>query len=184
MSWIVIGALVLTLFSGSTVAVAQAADGSIPGDLLYPLDTALGSIRRTITTNPGARVELELIIAQERLDEAQQLEDEGGDDAGIQAALDAYAEAVNDATLALMAADLDDEGWAEMELLLTETRTLRDAVMNQIPLSAAEEARALAELALEQVEDVLGPVPVDELPPDKPIPSPDPDVPPTDDEDL
>lgn len=75
-SWALVAALLVTLFSAGTVGVAYAANEAKPGDLLYGVDRALESIQLSLTFNSQRKAELSLSFAQERVAEAERLADE------------------------------------------------------------------------------------------------------------
>ncbi len=59
--------LIAFLFAGG---VAQAADRSVPGDILYPLDRSIERARVALTRDPAGAVRLQLALAAERTEEA------------------------------------------------------------------------------------------------------------------
>jgi hypothetical protein len=68
-------ALVLAMLA--TGGVVYASDGAAPGDTLYGVDLAVEQARLGLTANPGRAVQLQLGFADERLEEAEELIDEG-----------------------------------------------------------------------------------------------------------
>lgn len=157
MPWIVVTILVLSLVGGGG-AVAYAADGSTPGDALYPLDTAIEDLRMAITTDPAARAELGLQIAQERLHEANQLVDEEAPGELISVALDGYGKAISEAALALAAAGDGSTRAEALQALLQQTQELRQVVLRRVREhlpEAAQEAVDRAQEASEQAEQQL-----------------------------
>jgi hypothetical protein len=69
-------ALVLALIAG-TGGVIYAAESSVPGDPLYGIDRTVESVRLGLTTRPEATTRLLISLAEERLQEAQQLSARG-----------------------------------------------------------------------------------------------------------
>ncbi len=69
-------ALVLAL-TATTGGLAYAADDALPGQPLYGLDRAVEQLQLLITNDPQAEMALRLQLAEERLEEAQQLAERG-----------------------------------------------------------------------------------------------------------
>lgn len=92
-------AMVLALVA-STGAVAYAADESVPGDRLYPIDQAMEWAQLSLTSKPLATTELLLSFADERLLEAEELS-AIGDEWNLEVALNSYG-----STIALVAQTL------------------------------------------------------------------------------
>jgi hypothetical protein len=57
--------------------VAYASDSAVPGDFLYPVDLAVESVQRTLTTDPVAEAELETDILAERVAELEEVSEDG-----------------------------------------------------------------------------------------------------------
>jgi hypothetical protein len=77
---------------GTTATVAVAAQGSLPGDQLYPVKRGLESAHAELTFDRADRGRLLLDNARTRLDEAQELSSEQADPAHVSDALDAFTE--------------------------------------------------------------------------------------------
>jgi len=65
--------LVLGLIFGAAGGTAAAADASVPGDLLYPLDLAMEDLQLALTSDPAAEADLLLQQANERVEEMVRL---------------------------------------------------------------------------------------------------------------
>lgn len=66
-------ALVVMLLAGAATGTVTAAQGSLPGTLLYPVKTAWEDTQRTFSTAPESRLEQALTMAQERVNEMERL---------------------------------------------------------------------------------------------------------------
>lgn len=62
----------------SGVSVVGAANNSVPGDTLYPIDTGIEAIQLGLTNDPQTQLDLRTQFVAERLREAQQLLQEQG----------------------------------------------------------------------------------------------------------
>ena len=139
MSWLVITALFLSIFVGGGLGVAYAADGSVPGDALYGLDTAVESARLAVAFDQEGKAQLALQFAQERLEEMQDLATKGGSEENFKQAVDGYGEMVHTATeaLAAVAASGDSERTAALGALLQTSLSIHgeilEGVMDQVP---------------------------------------------------
>ncbi len=89
----VIVAIVFALVAG-TGGVIYAADGAAPGDALYPIDQAVESARLSLTSEPGATMELLLSLAEERLLEAEKLTGKGTE-RDLEVALSGYGATIS-----------------------------------------------------------------------------------------
>lgn len=90
MSWIAITSIVLSLMTGGGVGLAYAADGAVPGDGLYALDTAVESLQYWLTFDEGNRIERALSFADERLGELATILGKDADSQQIEQALLGY----------------------------------------------------------------------------------------------
>lgn len=68
---LVIGTIVGTM--GLTTGVAYASDEAVPGDVLYPVDKAVESVKRVLTRNTVRAAELEMDIMGERVREMNEV---------------------------------------------------------------------------------------------------------------
>jgi hypothetical protein len=100
-----VAALVVVVALGG--GLAYAADGAVPGEPLYGLDRGLETVRLALAAQPEAKAQLWLSLTEERLQEAEELAQEGSGE-GLQAALDGYATA-----LSSLIEELPDPGQTE-----------------------------------------------------------------------
>lgn len=70
-SLVILAVLVLAAISGGLLV--GVADAAAPGDPLYGLDQGMEAIRLNLTSNPESKARLEAQLAQERLEEIQEL---------------------------------------------------------------------------------------------------------------
>jgi hypothetical protein len=117
---------VLLIFSilGSGVITVSAAQGSLPGEQLYPLKTWVEDVRLALTFNATQKLELHLEFAANRLEEVAALEDLGLPHSTDQIAED-FSRHIQDASQLI--ATGDDHGYAdELEDLLSQYENLDD----------------------------------------------------------
>ena len=134
MSMIVILTLIAALLGGGGVGLAYAADGSVPGDALYGVDTSIESIQYALTLGHEAKAQLALAFADERLTELQDLIDDGAGEEEIQQAVDGYGHNVSQAAqaLAAVAASGDEVQRAEaLKTLLQESLSIHTQVLTE-----------------------------------------------------
>lgn len=80
---VIIGAL-----GAGSVATVAVSDNAKPGDILFPIDTAVEELRLAVTTNPEAEVELRTQFAAERVAEVEAaLQERGVEAPGLDVAL-------------------------------------------------------------------------------------------------
>ncbi len=96
------------MFVGGSSGVIYAADGAVPGDLLYGLDRAVESLQLGLTTSSEAVTNLMGSFASERLREANQLA-AAGDEENMAAALADYDNIMLGLNAAATAATLGQE---------------------------------------------------------------------------
>jgi hypothetical protein len=101
-------AIVLALMTG-TGGVLYAAEEAAPGEPLYGIDQAMESARLSLTSEPQARMELLLSLAEERLEEAEKLSGKG-DTGNLELALSSYG-----ATISALARSLSEMGDLEAQ---------------------------------------------------------------------
>lgn len=65
--------ITLVLLSGLGTGTALAADASVPGQFLHPLDLTIENVQQALAFSPAARAQLSLRIAAERADELMAL---------------------------------------------------------------------------------------------------------------
>jgi len=81
-------ALVVILFlGGGGYVLATAADASVPGDAMYAIDLVAEDVQRALTTDDLALAEFEEEILQERVDEVEQIVEDGVDEEIVDEAL-------------------------------------------------------------------------------------------------
>ena len=68
---------VLVVATGLVTGTAMAADGSLPGEPLYPADLALEQTQLALTGGARAQAQLRLKLVEERADELLALAEEG-----------------------------------------------------------------------------------------------------------
>ncbi len=142
MTWIVlIVSAILLLVGGGT---AYAADNAVPGDVLYGLDRSMESLHLSLATGPESAVNIQLNVAQERLEEAQQLL-AAGQPVRAQEALSAYGLAVTQASKTIANARPDS-----MEVL---TQRLEDKLVSDNALLQSFANYGLSEIDLETPEE-------------------------------
>jgi AraC-like DNA-binding protein len=125
-------AVLLAVIAGTAVLGAGAvwaAEGSLPGDLLYPVKLAAEDVRLALTSAPADQVDLALRFVERRTEEVRALSEAGRQ--------------VPDETTARME--------AHIEHALTQTAWASDEEMSSLLTSIAERTRAQAQL-LEQVQ--------------------------------
>ena len=79
--------VVILLLGGGGLALATAADASVPGDAMYAIDLVAEDVQRALTTDDLALAELEEEILQERVDEVEQIVEDGVDEEIVDEAL-------------------------------------------------------------------------------------------------
>jgi hypothetical protein len=172
----------MLLIVGAIGGTAYAVDEAAPGDWLYGLDLAVEKLQLERTTNPQSKAELSLAFAQERLEEAQGLRQEG-DVENMEIALDEYGKTI--AELAQMVGSVDgadaDALAALLEAAFAIHVTQLEALLTDLPeqahagiaraLEASQTGRARALEALGrrgEAADDAGPE-VEELPEELPV---------------
>lgn len=129
-----VGALaVVSVLAGVTSAAAYAADGSVPGDILYPVDRAVENFRLQFTVSPAVRLTLQLEFADERLVEAEQLAT-AGDRQHLDEAVAGYEASVESASET--AVSVDEAGETELEESLSRHEQRLQELLNKVPEQA------------------------------------------------
>jgi hypothetical protein len=77
MTGLVKGLLVLALLSGSVTGTAFAADASLPGQPLYPVDLMLEDVQEALTLQPGTLAQFEVRRVEERAYELNTMAERG-----------------------------------------------------------------------------------------------------------
>ncbi len=106
-----IGILLAILMAAAAGAggVAIAADGAGPGDALYGVDQTVERVSLGLTANPERAVEKELAFAEERLDEAEGLADEEGQEEDFEEAIQNYGRTISQIVHLLNSSEEVDE---------------------------------------------------------------------------
>ncbi|MFZ2014059.1 MAG: DUF5667 domain-containing protein, partial [Nocardioides sp.] len=141
---------------GSSATMAVAAQHSLPGDPLYPLKRGIESAHAQLTFDRAARGRVLLDSASTRLDEVEQLSNDGASAAQVGQTLDAFSrEAVAGADL--LVADFQATGdRSSMTTLRTFTAasmTRLHALQPTVPSGSLDDLLQAAQ-ALDQVEQV------------------------------
>jgi uncharacterized membrane protein YgcG len=138
--------MIVALLAGFTGAAAYAADGAVPGDRLYGVDTAVEQIELSFTLNADKALALQLRIATERLGEAESLLD-AGDTTHAAEALDAYNVTVAEITISSeQISSQDDTNTAgAIQDTLSQHQIRLQALLSKVP----EQARPGIERAIE-----------------------------------
>jgi hypothetical protein len=135
----VVAACLVLLALGALTGAAAAADRSVPGDPLYPLDLSLERLALSLASRPTDKVALLLSSAYERLHEFEQL-NAANTPLQMDLALAAYEDAITRLTLLIESAAQEDqpalvalsaEALSEHEQHLLQVR--QDAPENAIP---------------------------------------------------
>jgi hypothetical protein len=154
MSWLLISAIVLSIFTGGGVGVAYAADGAVPGDALYGVDTGVEAIRLFFAFAPERKVELALEFADERLEELQQLLDEGASGAAIGQLLTGYAEHLQLAsqTMNMVMAGESEQAGETLRLLIQQKLMTQNQILAQVQNQIATYAQGQVEEAIRTMQ--------------------------------
>lgn len=141
MTWILLIATAISLVAGG--GVVYASDTAVPGDTLYTLDLSLEELRLNLAANSETKTALQLAFAEERLQEAEELINEGDTDL-YQEALDGYG-----VTISAIAQTIGSTEGAEQEAvgrLLEEALSKHDARLGGLfageDVAAAEDDEA------------------------------------------
>jgi hypothetical protein len=154
MSWLLVSAIVLSVFAGGGVGVAYAADGAVPGDALYGVDLGVEALRLFLAFDQEAKAELALRFADERLEELQELVGDGASDEAIGQALAGYAQDLELAVQAMnqvMAGDGEEAG-ETLRLLVQERFMLQNQILTQVRNQVATQSQGQVEEAIRSME--------------------------------
>lgn len=137
----VMAGLVLVVFVGA--GTAQAAEGSLPGDLLYPVKVAVTEpVRSALVSNKAERAALEARFAARRAEEAEALAAQGRLDATTSAALadnlDMHAEESEE--LAASAAGEEPGAAASVQTTLASTLSAHGAILKELGVQSSSSA--------------------------------------------
>lgn len=148
---------ILSLIGGGT---SFAAEGSLPGDLLYLVKVHVNEeVRAVLALSPAAKTDWEVTRAERRLEEAAQLVVSGNEDERITKDLeDRFVEHANNVSLRVQ--DLEDEGEGEQASVLVAKfeATLRahDELLQNLEgdrLAVKARAQSFREKVYEEVRD-------------------------------
>ncbi|HEY59855.1 MAG TPA: hypothetical protein G4N92_04085 [Anaerolineae bacterium] len=143
MSWVIIMATVLSLFSGA--GAVYASSDAIPGDLLYPVKTAIEEIQLGISDDETDTI-LYLGFMDERLDEIAQLISDG-DLEDIPVALDGYQNHLEQLTKLMSHIRPDDPVQSQaLEAMLQTHLQEQSQVMNGFAMSLGEQIQLREQL--------------------------------------
>lgn len=154
MSWLLISAIVLSIFAGGGIGVAYAADGAVPGDALYGIDLGVESLRYNFALSQETKAELALAFADERLEELQALLGEGASGEHIGQVLSEYAHNLQLAVQAMnmvMAGEGEQAG-ETLRLLIQDRLMLQNQLLTQIRNQTATHAQGQVEEAIRTME--------------------------------
>jgi hypothetical protein len=154
MSWLLISAIVLSIFTGGGVGVAYAADGAAPGDALYGIDLGVESLRYNFALSQETKAELALSFADERLEELQELLGEGASGEHIGQVLSEYAHNLQLAVQAMnmVLAGEGEQAGETLRLLIQERLMLQNQLLTQIRNQTATHAQGQVEDAIRTME--------------------------------
>jgi hypothetical protein len=148
--------VLLLAFSSLFVGTAYAAESSLPGDALYPLNLRIENAHLGLMTNPARAIELSLSFSDERLFEVRQLISIGRQEY-ISSTLNLYRQIIAGPILAKAK---DDPTLAASNMRIIETlsaqeqelRDLRDAMVDD---NQDDFDQALAVLDVERQQHVM-----------------------------
>jgi hypothetical protein len=148
---LLIAPLVIILGAGGT---AYAAEGSLPGDMLYPVKISVNEkIQTALATSPSAKAKVNVQLAQRRLEEAQALALSGRlnatTTAQIKTNLSEHAELAQ--TLGQSLAQNDPEQAAEIAAQLSSSLAANDAVLEDLASRAKDDSTRADTKALSAV---------------------------------
>jgi hypothetical protein len=155
MSWLLISAIVLSVFTGGGVGLAFAADGAVPGDALYGLDLGVEELRMMFAFDPQTKAELALHFSDERLEELQELLGQGAPEEAIGEALAGYAHSLEQALQAtnmVMAGDGEQAGEL-LRLLIQQKFMIQNQLLNQIRNQTSAQNQGQVEEAMRTMEN-------------------------------
>lgn len=75
--WLVVGMAVLLLMAACGFTIAALSANSVPGNALYGVQRGFEELRLALTRYPSARLEVELLLDQRRLEEVEEMLDQG-----------------------------------------------------------------------------------------------------------
>ena len=93
-SWALATVMLIALLAMTGTGLAYAADGAVPGSVLYPIDLGLESLSYHLAASPEQRAALALSFADERLTEAEGILARGGMQQQADQAVQGYGDAI------------------------------------------------------------------------------------------
>ena len=124
----------LGLALASMTGVAYAADGALPGDVLYPLDQEIEQLQLALSPSAEHRTDLLLAMAGERLQEAEDLAAQG-DEEHMAVALESYEQIVSAVSDAVDSSESEDKSALTRQLneQLTDHEERLQAIRQHVP---------------------------------------------------
>jgi Domain of unknown function (DUF5667) len=141
---------------GTSAAVAVAAQGSLPGDGLYPVKRGLESAHAELTFDRAGRGRVLLDSAGTRLDEASQLSRERADPARVSEALDSFTQQATSGADLLVAdyqATGDESSMTTLRTFTATSMARLEALQSVVPPAALDDVLQAAR-TLDQVQQV------------------------------
>lgn len=140
--------VILVLFFGGSVGAAFAAQGTLPGDMLYPVKLLSEDVRLSLVSDPNTGIDLLLQFVQVRVTEMNELTVQGI----IPTAETRERTEQQLRTAFELAAGLDDE---PMQAALLRIRTQLEAQTRSLVSGTPEQIRAIFRSQLQRVDDGL-----------------------------
>ncbi len=154
--------VVILLLGGGGLALATVADASVPGDAMYAIDLVAEDLQRALTTDDLALAELEEEILGERVDEVEQIVENGVDEEIVNDALEELTKQTERAQERIIKLMSDDSKYEEaektevvsrhMNLVQTQVQEMTE-VQSQYE-NVSEEAKEKFEDAVVTLEDL------------------------------
>ncbi|MEX0881551.1 MAG: DUF5667 domain-containing protein [Candidatus Saccharimonadales bacterium] len=151
---IVAVAIAVATLGGGAVTVS-AANNSVPGDLLYGLDTALESFQMATSFSQSSKAATRLNIAQEKLTELQALVANGEAAENIAKAAEKLAEHQEAANVAITNAQSQGKDVAELIQLLQDNAVRQQQVLTDVASNVPQEAQPAIQRAMEASQQGL-----------------------------
>lgn len=140
------GAMVLLVLLGAATGTAFAADGSLPGQPLYPLDLQMEQVQTMLATTTEAQTNLSLGLANERANEVRAMVQAG--QTPDQAAMDRFQNQF--AQMLAVSTQLQD---GEMVHALTQLRDMAQQQAGQMQSIGFEQGEAALNRICQQAQD-------------------------------
>ena len=140
--------MAVSVVFGGGAAAAYASQDALPGDLLYPVKTAVEQAEIALTTDAQTQAELHLELAQERAAEIQALAAEGRLDLIPEIAADMQQHLQQAEQLAQqLAQEGQEEAVARIMVMSQVTEEMLQRAMNQAPPEAQQALAYAAQMA-------------------------------------